>query len=484
MIPLSYQPHIRAAALIIASLVTVILLAQPIISSTFFIPKGFNEGWNAFYASHAFGEESLYPEITELNSNNYPPVSFYVVAGLGSLIGDNIFAGRLLSIFSFFLIAISIVTIVRLLGGDAFVSLFSGLLFLGYMAAYHRAYVGANDPQLLAHAIMMAGLVLFLFGRGKRFYLFLTALLMLTAGMAKHNLIALPIALTIWLFLYARKDFRFWLVSSVLLLAAASVVLYIAYGMPFFVGVLMAPRGYEIGYPARVLPDWIAPLQLYLTAAFLLVLVRHDRSENILIGLYVVVAGISGMLISGGVGVGYNAIFDLIIAVIIASGLLIGTLVQQCQGRWSRFSLTHVAILILFLPILLKVPLAVVELKRGAIRRLPESELLVAKDVNFIAKHEGPVMCEDLALCYWAGKKFEVDFFNLGQKLKAGVVSEAVITARLDSHYFSLIQAYGGGSKGITHRLPEKVNDAILERYEVSHSSQESGVFLVPKSIY
>jgi hypothetical protein len=223
------------------------------------------------------------------------------------------------------------------------------------------------------------------------------------------------------------------------------------------------------------------PLQLWLTAAFLLILVRRNRSETRLICLYVVVAGIGGLFMLGSDGVDRNAVFDLIIAVVIASGLLIGTIFQVCEGRWSRFSINNVAILILFLPILIKAPSAGREWNYVA-NNLPESELLVARDIDFIAEHEGPVMCENLALCYWAGKKLEVDFFNLGQKLKTGVISEAVITALLDSHYYSLIQM--DGSNGTTPRLSEKVNDAILERYEVSRSSQESGVFLVPKNTY
>jgi len=50
--------------------------------------------------------------------------------------------------------------------------------------------------------------------------------------------------------------------------------------------------------------------------------------------------------------------------------------------------------------------------------------------------------------------------------------------ARLESRYFSVIQM--DSEKGASDRLPSKVNDAILERYKVSRSSQESGVFLEP----
>jgi hypothetical protein len=37
--------------------------------------------------------------------------------------------------------------------------------------------------------------------------------------------------------------------------------------------------------------------------------------------------------------------------------------------------------------------------------------------IDRLARAGGPMACENLAVCYWAGKPAEVDFFNLGQKL-------------------------------------------------------------------
>ena len=38
----------------------------------------------------------------------------------------------------------------------------------------------------------------------------------------------------------------------------------------------------------------------------------------------------------------------------------------------------------------------------------------IESDINYLAGVQGPVICKDLALCYWAGKPFVVDFFNIG----------------------------------------------------------------------
>lgn len=472
---LSSRPALRPSVLAAVFLIAGFLLAPALIELPFLVSKGYNEGWGAFLATHALDEKPLYPKSGALYANNYPPVSFYVIAGLGSLIGDHIIAGRLLSIVGVFWVGASIAAIVRLLGGQILVALFSGLLFVAYLAAYHGYFVGMNEPQLLGHAIMLSGLIIFLRGGERRPYLFLTALVMLIAGLVKHNLIALPIALTIWLFLHARKDFGFWLLSSFLLLSTALLILFLSYGEAFFVNIVT--RGYSLALAVHQFVLWISPLHLYLTAAFLLVLLSHQSPGTILVGLYVLIAGIWGFFISGGDGVWHNAVFDLVIAVVIASGLFIGTFAHRCQERWPSRSITHVLVAILCLPILLKLPHTIGNLKR-ALTSLPRSEQLVAEDVAFIAGRKGPVLCENLALCYWAGKTLEADFFNLGQKLKAGLVSESALIASLENRAFSLIQMDAG--TGTSFRLPQRINEALSREYVITRSSRKSGVFLEP----
>ncbi|MEI6417409.1 MAG: hypothetical protein WCO92_06785, partial [Verrucomicrobiota bacterium] len=59
-----------------------------------------NEGWNAFFADAAMGKMPLYPSLDRLITNNYPPLSFYVVGGFGKLFGGPILAGRILSLIA------------------------------------------------------------------------------------------------------------------------------------------------------------------------------------------------------------------------------------------------------------------------------------------------------------------------------------------------------------------------------------------------
>ena len=56
-----------------------------------------------------------------------------------------------------------------------------------------------------------------------------------------------------------------------------------------------------------------------------------------------------------------------------------------------------------------------------------------------MAASPGPVACFRLAVCYWTGKGFELDFFNYGQQLYAGVSSPAEFESLLRSHRLRLI---------------------------------------------
>jgi len=85
-----------------------------------------NEGWNAYFADAAMGKMPLYPSADQLITNNYPPLSFYIVGLLGRFVGDPVLAGRLLSLLAMVAIATAIVLSVRRLGGSAVAATVSG----------------------------------------------------------------------------------------------------------------------------------------------------------------------------------------------------------------------------------------------------------------------------------------------------------------------------------------------------------------------
>jgi hypothetical protein len=107
-------------------------------------------------------------------------------------------------------------------------------------------------------------------------------------------------------------------------------------------------------------------------------------------------------------------------------------------------------------------------------------ERKVAADIAYLAAVEGPVLCETIALCYWAGKPYEVDILILKRKLLSGAMSDGEFRRLIDGGYFKAIQFHSEGATGRTRRLPPSANDYILLRYE-SRANQMGGSFLTPR---
>jgi hypothetical protein len=76
------------------SIAAVILYLQPLVSIGQRVPLNYNEGWNAYHAAAAIDNGELYPPPDALITNNYRPLSFYLVGAIGWFLGDNIIAGR------------------------------------------------------------------------------------------------------------------------------------------------------------------------------------------------------------------------------------------------------------------------------------------------------------------------------------------------------------------------------------------------------
>src|SRR5215467_2670049 len=121
-----------------------LLYAIAIVSFTWPIYRAFlnieienNEGWNAFFADAAMGKMPLYPSADQLITNNYPPLSFYIVGLVGRLVGDPVLAGRLLSLIAIAAIATAIALSVRRLGGSRVAARISAAFFLAMIGRFY-----------------------------------------------------------------------------------------------------------------------------------------------------------------------------------------------------------------------------------------------------------------------------------------------------------------------------------------------------------
>ena len=305
----------------LAAVLATIHLALPLASVPRLAPLNYNEGWNAYHAEAVFSERPLYPPPGDLFPNNYPPLSFAVVALLGRVLGDPILSGRLLSLLSFLAILAEITLLGRRTSGSLAHGLFAGALFAALLGAAFGDYVGIDDPQLFAHALILGGLVLVVGGRSP-LRLGGAALLMVLGGLVKHNLIALPLAVTCWLWARDRQAFLRWLTVSAALGAAALLGLWLLYGLDVFAGIL-ARRDASLLVGARMSAEWLPSLSAPLAIGLLALREAWRDPDGRLFALYACFALALGVVFLTGEGVGYNVLFDLTIALSLLGAFLL-----------------------------------------------------------------------------------------------------------------------------------------------------------------
>src|SRR5207237_9192333 len=183
-----------------------------------------NEGWNAYFADAAMGKMPLYPSAHQLITNNYPPLSFYIVGLIGRFIGDPVLAGRLLSLVAVIAIATAIALSVRRLGGSGVAARISGEFCVSSMSRFFMPYVGMNEPQLLSEAIMAFGFLWFLIARSNDRGYIGPVLVMVLAGFVKHNIIAMPVTVFLWLVLYRRREaMKYFCVAAIALVTGTAI---------------------------------------------------------------------------------------------------------------------------------------------------------------------------------------------------------------------------------------------------------------------
>ncbi len=189
------------AQVALLALLALYFLIWPLWRAQFPIEIAQNEGWNAYHADAAVGGGVLYPSPDTLIVNNYPPLSFYALGFLGRIFGDPLFVGRVLSLLATIGLGALIAKVVLQLGGGRAAAAIAGLWFVATMARSYGRFVGMNDPQLAGQFVMVAALAWFL-ARDKAGKSAEPAiLLMVLAGFWKHNIVAIPATVLVWLLL-------------------------------------------------------------------------------------------------------------------------------------------------------------------------------------------------------------------------------------------------------------------------------------------
>ena len=483
-------PWLLWLAVIVLALCALAFLAEPLSGLFRYVPRDYNEGWNAYWSDVVLAGGQLYPAADSAIANNYPPLFFYVVAPLGRLMGDNIFAGRLIDVLSLLVMAANVYLWLTITRSPRVVGAFGALLLLAAFVRYSPEYSVMDDPQLLAHATMLTASTLLWRADFSPRAIIAAVILMIIAGLIKHLILPLPLATTLWIAVYRREKLATWITAGVVCTAVALALLWLLYGPQFFQG-LLAARTYSryllLKSTYHAVIDFLPVVALAAPALWALTPScpwPSLRRRTVFVLLYFGIAALIGCSAAGGSGVDRNAFFDVLIAACLgaALGLQCLSLIAQRAGvPESRRAPAIVALVLagfFAFQALQRLPAEI-----ATIRQLPSQEAQALSDVRLIREFgRGAAACETLSLCYWAGSPFRVDFFNYGQKLALKRLPPSSCERIFAEGDLKLIQTEPAARSGeLSGRLPAECNRIIRDHYAPVRTSFD-GLFLLRKS--
>ena len=435
-----------------------------------------NEGWNAYHAADVIAGRPLYPSPPGLVVTNYPPLSFYLVGALGQAInGDVMLAGRVLSLLSFVIWTIALALAARRLGCTTDQAAFAAALFAVNMLVFADEYVGVNDPQLLAHGV--AAFAPFILLREPRTHgaLLVCALLFAAGIFVKHNLIAIPLGCIAWLLRFDRPA-AWRLMGFGALLGIAGAGACVALFGPGVVAHLLAPRASSLGKAWTMTCQWL-PLAAIPLALLAILIRRAPRDHALLFAASLAMVSILvGLASFAKAGVYWNVTFDAAWALSLTAALALNRLRSLGGMTGGRL---RAALVIGYLAVPASAVAASASIHWGSPRfwidpRWAEAESS-GREIDFIAARPGPALCENLALCFWAGKPAEVDFFNVGERIGGDPRSADALVRLLDARRFGVAQI-----DDPRHDLGPDVDAALARNYAVDHKGRW-GSLLVPR---
>ena len=470
-----------------AAVLVALLLLEPLLRLPLHVPLNYNEGWNAYFDSRAVGLDAgpLYPS-DGLVFNNYPPLSFYLVGAFGRyVVGDMIVAGRIVAAVSLLASAALIGVCVRRLGGGARASLAASGLLLLFSATFFREYVAMDDPQWLAHALMLGGLAVLLRhqaqGRFSAGRVAAAALLVAAGGFAKHSLVGLPLAVTVWLALVRPRAAATWLLAALGWVAAGLLATALLHGSAAFAAVLGHRRVFQAGRAARALGG-LAPFLPMLGVAALAWRTRRRPADPALLfaALFVAISLLTGIMQRLGEGVNFNAHFETLTALCLAAGLAVSRAGTVGPAARRRIPGPAVLALLAALPALVVVPWPLSRSwgqAAGSVARMRSWLPMEAR----IRAAPGLAGCEMPSLCFWAGKPFAVDQFNLKQSIGTGT-SIARFDALARAHAFGAFEygrdAYERATTAGVHDRDPLLVDLLARGYAVVERGPDGAVLL------
>lgn len=438
------------AALALLAVVALWLLIAPLYRMGLWLEQP-NEGWNATHALNAFSR-GLYPAPGSFIINNYPPLWFYLTGGLAGLGADPIFAGRIAAFLAFGATALAIFAILRGLNASVGAALIAALGFMLIMSGLLESYIGLSEPQMLAHASVTFGAAVLV--RAEKVQMAAAAAVLTVIGLfTKHVVIALPLASLIWLLIYRRNLLLPWLLAGAVSGFAALAAWLTLHSN--VIGNMLFPRVFALstlGKNLALISKTAVPLVVFGAVAWRR---RNAGEEAMAFAGLAIATGFVALLIFGGArGVSINVVFDLVIAASIGLGVAWDRL-DMLATRANVWRAAIAAALLIRVGV--GVPYANVAMAfdaRERARLQDQSSAIVALR-DQLKPLKGPVVCETLSACVWAGHRNEIDLWKLRFETTLGPFMDTRwVLQSIAEGRFGAVVLYGDSNPVLDRQLP------------------------------
>lgn len=372
------------------------------------------EIWNA-YNTFRFLNNEGYPDLYSLNINNYPPLYFLITSLLEIKSENIIFQGRIISFASAFIIAINGYILARHFGSNSKSALFGCAWIIATLSSFYLDFFGANDPHMFAVAISAFAFTIIQFS-GKTWALIFGAFLMALSVFTKQNVIGVPLATVIILFLYDRNKFNKVIPLGIFFGIIGLSLCYIFYEDRFFEQMLFKREMWILRPFSRIgRLQWVIPaiLLLYWKYASL-----KNNNTFQKINILILSTLFSNFISQFAEGVSNNSQFELLWAVQIGLSYLLSYNHSNVRNSKYDYNLIVVAILIFRLIVgaildpyfLLFSSKYRVEIQRRI--------LMMNNEIKKTSMITGNVSCSVRSVCFLAGKGFAYDDWAMQQRLK------------------------------------------------------------------
>ena len=398
----------------------------------------FNEGWNAYYAHRSANGIPLYGAPPNRLVINYPPLSFHVNGALAGAEGDANLAGRMTSLAALFWVAVCAGFLAYKFSGEGRAAAFALLFCLVWFVYFSPDAVAVNEPQLLAHALILTGAALYWFAPDSALMAGAACVIVCIGGFDKHNQLAFPLALTLDAMRRSRRVFAVWIATAIATVAIGFILTTGVDG-PYFLQHILTPRRYAVSTGVIVSVVFLRMFLPALATGAIWCIAKRRRPEIRFLTVALAVALVLGVLFTFGSGVTINVFYDTVIVLAIVAGLIVNDVARLPRAGTA-----------MWYPIALAIPalLSAGPVLSGVYSPAPskaammEADRTFREDVAYLKTKPDPAFCLDLLLCYEAGRALEFDPFYGRELMGRGLLDPHVLDKEFAGRKYSVVQVY------------------------------------------